>query len=136
MKKTLLFSILCLCTIACTAQTKQPMKRNKTADTSSGDNKVIFSAPLVLKTFVKKNGERTDLKEWYIQRSIQDYFVKFCESEVSREELETYLSDPSNPLKVAKLEVEFRKGNWDICDDNELMQSRVGEYAIIHRIIP
>lgn len=105
------------------------------ADTRSGDQKFIITAPLVLKSFVKKNSQPTDLKEWYIQRSIQDYFIKFCESPVNRQELEDYLSKTGNPLNVATLEVEFRKGNWDICDDNELMQSRVGEYVIIHRIV-
>lgn len=130
-----LILFFCLCTISCTSQTKQPMKKNKTADTSSGENKVIISAPLVLKSFVKKNGERTDLKEWYIQRSIQDYFIKFCESEVTRQELEAYLAEHGGPLNTAKLEVEFREGNWDICDENELMQSRVGAYVVIHRII-
>lgn len=98
-------------------------------------DKVIVTAPLVLKSFVKKNGELTDLKEWYIQRSIQDYFIKFCESKITRKELEDYLAQQGNPLNTAKLEIEFREGNWDICDDNELMQSRVGEYVIVHRIV-
>jgi hypothetical protein len=111
------------------------MQKKKTADVSTGDKKVMVSAPLVLKSFVKKNGERTDLKEWYIQRSIQDYFIKFCESKVSREELEAYLTKQGSPLNIATLEVEFRKGEWDICEENELMQSRIGEYVIIHRII-
>jgi hypothetical protein len=111
------------------------MKKEKTEDTSSGDKKVIVTAPLVLKSFVKKSGERTDLKEWYIQRSIQDYFIKFCESKVTRQELEAYLAEHGGPLKTAKLEVEFREGNWDICDDNELMQSRVGAYVVIYRIV-
>lgn len=134
---SLLAVLMCLCTFSCTAQTKQPMKktRNKTADQSSGDKKVIISAPLVQKTFVKKNGERTDIKEWYIRRSIQDYFIKFCESEVSLEALENYLEETEDPLNVAKLEVEFKDGEWDICDEKEEMQSRIGQYVIIHRII-
>lgn len=126
---------MCLCAVSCTSPSKQPMRKDKTADISSGMDKVIVTAPLVLKSFVKKNGELTDLKEWYIQRSIQDYFIKFCESKITRKELEDYLAQQGNPLNTAKLEIEFREGNWDICDDNELMQSRVGEYVIVHRIV-
>ena len=62
----------------------------------------------------------TDL---YIERSVQDYFIKFCESKVSREELETHLSTKNTEIKVATLEVEFLDGSWDICDGNFEQQS-------------
>ena len=74
-------------------------------------------------------------KNIYIERSIQNYFIKFCESHITSEDLEEKLSKISSPIKALKLEIEYRKGNWDICDENEDQQSRVGEYVIVHRIL-
>lgn len=109
--------------------------KNKTPDESTGDGKYIVAAPIVSKSFVKKNGQPTGHSELYLQRSIQDYYIKFCESSVTRKELENYLDSLDELIKVAQLEVEFRDGYWDICDDNYMQQSRVGEYVVIHRII-
>ena len=107
----------------------------KTKDSSTGEEKYIISAPIVFKNFIKKNGVPTDRKEVYIRRSIQDYFIKFCESKVSQQDLENYLSKIDSEIKVATLEVEFLDGAWDICDDNFDQQSRMGEYVVIHRLI-
>ena len=107
---------------------------NKAKDTSTGMGKYIISAPVITKDFVKKNGEITLQKEIYIQRSIQDYYIKFCESKISREDLKKHLSN-LEAINVVTLEVEFIDGYWDICDDNLEQQSRIGEYVIIHRII-
>ena len=50
---------------------------NKAPNLKSENNTEIISAPIVYKSFVKKNGEETTEKEMYLQRSIQDYFIKF-----------------------------------------------------------
>lgn len=65
----------------------------------------------------------------------QDYFIKFCESKVTAKELEDQLAKVEGFIKMLQLEVEFRKGHWDICDGNMMQQSRVGEYVVIHKII-
>lgn len=107
----------------------------KRADQKSGDNRVIISAEIVEKTFVNKAGKVTDKKEFYIRRSIQDYFIKFCESVVSRDELRTAWEKESGFIKTLRMEVEFRKGKWDDCGEEEVeLQSRLGEYAVLHRI--
>ncbi|MFK7799311.1 MAG: hypothetical protein AB8E82_17810 [Aureispira sp.] len=111
------------------------MKKNKVADISTGDHKYILTAPIVSKNFVKKNGAPSSNKEIYIQRSIQDYYIKFCESKIKREVLEDYLANKTGLMKVVTLEVELKNGYWDICDENFMQQSRMGEYMIIHRII-
>ena len=87
------------------------------------------------KNFVRKNGEPMDFKEFYLQQSVQDYFIKFCESNVTWKELEEELSKIDSDIKALTLEVEFREGYWDICNDDRMQQSRVGKYLIIHRII-
>ncbi|MBC8756458.1 hypothetical protein H2O64_17420 [Kordia sp. YSTF-M3] len=71
----------------------------------------------------------------YIRRSIQDYYIKFCESKISSEDLENYLSTMDTEIKVATLEVEFLDGYWDICDGDFEQQSRISSYVIIHRIV-
>ncbi len=104
------------------------------SDQKNGNTQVV-SAPVVEKAFVRKNGAPTDQVELYLQRSIQDYFIKFCESAVSREALEAHLQTIDSPIKSVTLEVEFKEGSWDICDENFEQQSRIGEYVIIHRIV-
>ena len=111
------------------------MSKNKTKDISSGKRKYIISVPVLSKNFVKKNGAVTEHKEMYIRRSIQDYYIKFCESNISSEDLENHLSTMDGEIKVATLEVEFFDGSWDICDDDFEQQSRIGAYVIIHRIV-
>ena len=132
---TLFFIILWIFTSFCSNQKEFVMAQKKKADVSSGKDTYIVSAPIVAKRFVKKNGEVTDIKEYYLQRSIQDYFIKFCESDISREDLETHLANDQSFIKTVKLEVEFKKGLWDVCDETEEVQSRVGEYVVIKRIV-
>ena len=131
----LLATLLVFCTLSCKVQNKENMEMNKGKDTSMGEGKYIITAPVIFKIFIKKNGEVTNIKELYIQRSIQDYYIKFCESKIKREDFENHLTNINGEIKVVTLEIEFRNGNWDICDENFINQSRIGEYIIIHRII-
>lgn len=109
--------------------------KNETEKNSS-EAKQIISCPIVEKEFMRKNGQLSGYTEYYLERSIQDYFIKFCESSVSKEELELALEKQDGMIKTLKLEIELREGEWDICpDDPAEMQSRIGEYAVIYRII-
>lgn len=138
----ILGTLLFLCSISCktiSPQTQAPQTdktmHNKTKDFSSGDNTYIISAPISEKYFYTKNGVRTDKKEYYIQRSIQDYFIKFCESKVSKEDLQEAWDKEEGFMKALKLEVEFRKGEWDNCGNQEpAPQSRLGDYVVVHKI--
>ena len=76
--------ILCLTVIllnitltSCAKKNQIYMDKNKKMDFQSEDEKYIISAPLVIKNFVKKNGVTTDKGEVFLQRSVQDYFIKF-----------------------------------------------------------
>ena len=110
-------------------------KKLKTEDISTGENKFIVTAPIVKKRFENKIGIFSDFEELYLQRSIQDYFIKFCESKVNRIELENYLNTHGGILNMLTLEVEFRDGDWDACAGDQNKQSRTGMYVIIHNII-
>ena len=109
--------------------------RNKVPDSTTTNGRQIVSAPVVTKNFVKKNGEVTDHREYYLQRSIQDYFIKFCESDVSRDTLEEHLAQQDGNIKTVTVEVEFREGAWDQCDNQEMVQSRMGDYVVIYKIL-
>lgn len=127
--------IICLFAISCNNQKPTILKKNKTKDISTGEGKYIISAPIVAKKFVDVDGKIENRQEYFIERSIQDYFIKFCESKVSREEFETYLSKKPENKKTATLEVEYVDGNWDECEETNSKQGRIGTYIIIHNII-
>lgn len=110
-------------------------KEQSVYDTPNPVAYTIITAPIVKKNFVNKAGRTTDHVEYYIQRSIQDYYIKFCESNVSIKELNEKLESIEGDIKALQLEVEFRNGEWDICDENHEAQSRIGEYAVILKIL-
>jgi len=110
-------------------------KEQSVYDTPNPVAYTIITAPIVKKNFVNKAGRTTDHVEYYIQRSIQDYYIKFCESNVSIKELNEKLESIDGDIKALQLEVEFRNGEWDICDENHEAQSRIGEYAVILKIL-
>jgi hypothetical protein len=97
---------------------------------------MIVTAPLVKKAFVNKGGETGKFQEWYVRLSSDDYFIKFCESKLSRADLEKEIESQSDEMIISlSMEIELREGEWDICDETEMIQSRVGKYAVIYRII-
>jgi len=110
-------------------------KEQSVYDTPNPLAYTTITAPIVKKNFVNKAGRTTDHVEYYIQRSIQDYYIKFCESNVSIKELNEKLESIDGDIKALQLEVEFRNGEWDICDENHEAQSRIGEYAVILKIL-
>ena len=128
----LLFCLFYL--MACKGYKTTVMQNNKTPDQKGSDSSYIISAPIVNQLFYKKNGEPVDIQEYYIERSVQNYFIKFCEGKVSKEEFESAFSKKSGDIKIMKMEVEFREGSWDICDGNREQQSRIGKYAVILKL--
>ena len=93
-----------------------------------------ITAPIIEKPFNQKNGVSNNQMEYYIRRSIQDYFIKFCESQIQRAELDNYLESVSGPIKTAKMDIEIRQGEWDNCSQPIGPQSRVGPYIVILKI--
>ncbi len=84
---------------------------------------------LIQKPFIKKNNVETDIQEYYLRCSIQDYFIKLCESNVSKEDLDQYLN------KGISVEMDIVEGEWDSCPGDGEVQSRVGTYVVIKKII-
>lgn len=92
----------------------------------------VYSGQIVEKAFVKKNGSESKMTELYFRASVQDYFIKICESRVSYNDLKPYVGEISG----VTVEAEIREGEWDICENDPVeMQSRVGNYIIIKNIL-
>lgn len=73
----------------------------------------------------------------YIERSVQEYFIKFYESKVTRKEVEKALSTQTSFIKTLEIEIDYKDDEWDNCQENkeENVASRTGQYVIIHKII-
>ena len=88
------------------------------------------SCVLIEKEFINKGGKISEYKELYLQCSIQDYFIKICESHVNLKDLKPYINSG------IKVKVEIKDGLWDHCsDDPAYSQSRMGTYVIITEIV-
>lgn len=108
----------------------------KTPETTSTPLKVkdpnspYTTCVLIEKAFVNKGGKITDYKELYLQCSIQDYFIKICESNVTLEELKPFINSG------IKIKMEIKEGMWDHCsNDPAYAQSRMGTYVVIKEIV-
>ncbi len=73
-------------------------------------NTMTVGCLLIKKPFMKKNGEPSNNKEYYLRCSVQDYFIKMCESNVTSEELDKYID------KGVNMRIELINGYWDICN--------------------
>lgn len=130
MKKDCVYLVL-LCVLWSCASSKNKIESDKKEQTNS--KQVSLTAPIIEKPFYNKVGEKMDFNEYYLQQSVQDYFIKFCESKVTKDELENTLSTIDGPIKSLKVKVEFREGAWDTCD-GEHSQSRTGRYVVLLEI--
>lgn len=111
------------------------MEVKKTMDTKLDNGHFIIDAEIVEKSYEFKNSKTTTQKELYVRRSVQDYYIKFCESEVTQTELAKEIILVDGIANSLKLEVEIKDGSWDQCNSEELVQSRTGSYMVIYKII-
>ena len=84
---------------------------------------------LIEKPFIIKNGVESDIMELYLRCSVQDYFIKVCESNVTVNELRKYLN------KGITVEMQIKEGKLDKCEGDGEVQSRIGIYVTISEII-
>jgi hypothetical protein len=94
------------------------------------DSKNILGGILVGHPFTSKNSETSEIMELYLRCSVQDYFIKFCESSVTPDQLKPFLN------KSVTLEIEMKDGEWDNCLKEDLhVQSRTGKYLAVKGIV-
>ena len=99
-------------------------------NTKSLTNSKTTTCQLIEKEFINKGGKITEYKELYLRCSIQDYFIKICAGNVTKEQLTPYINSG------IEVEMEIKEGMLDHCNDNlEHVQSRTGTYVVIKRIV-
>ncbi len=133
----LLILILVACGTKKNASTEPEIMEthNKTPDPKGiTEGSQIISSAVVWKQRVV-NGEVQDEGDYYVVRSVQDYFIKFCEGEVTKEQMEIYLSNQQTMIQVLRAEVQFLDGEWDSCEEGQQESSRFGPYVVLHRLI-
>ena len=125
MRLQLFMFIFSLSIIAC-SETKETTNAKSI---SMGDSNTT-TCQLIEKSFTNKGGKITEYKELYLRCSIQDYFIKICEGNVTKDELTKYLNSG------IEVEMEIKEGMLDHCDTNPAYaQSRTGTYIVIKKII-
>lgn len=70
-----------------------------------------------------------DIMELYLRCSVQDYFIKICESNVTEDELRKHLNEGIT------VEMEIKEGELDKCEGDDEVQSRIGIYVTISKVI-
>ncbi len=78
--------------------------------------------------FVDKGGrENPDVFNYYFETEEDTLFIKFSEGKVRSDEIAEYLG------KEIEIEGYKSSGLWDT--DDPMVQSRVGDYVVINRIL-
>lgn len=90
----------------------------------------MISGEIVRLPFINKMGiSSKDAADFYLRASIQDYFIKFCESKITRELVQKFEG------RAVTLEVIKKNGNWDSCGVGHDEQSRTGIYIQVVQIL-
>ena len=130
MKHLISISILYLfCFSSCSTSNKSV---NKQATTTQ--NGQINTGQIVSIKLVTKGGKISEHEDLYFRLSIQDYFIKFCESDVSLNDIQPYIQK-ENEISSVTLEIEIKEGEWDNCNSPGHVQSRAGPYVVIKKIL-
>ena len=118
--------------VSCGIPNSSNMTQNKQADLSSGQEKYIITAEVVQKNIAQDDRQDSDKTAFYVRRSIQDYYIKFCESDINRAELEQRLETLSGLIKTVKLQVSYREGTLDECENRQGVDE--GQYIVVHQL--
>ena len=95
----------------------------------------ILRGEIVLKAYENKNGKiNREVQEYYLRCSADDYFIKFCECKVSKEDIIAYYHVQKQIYPIA-VKAKILTGEWDSCDTTERVQSRTGKYVQILEIV-
>lgn len=108
-------------------------KKNVNTNKNIQDASIIHGELVKLSATNKRGEVMGNLTEYYIRCSIQDYFIKLCESKITKEDLDKYY-DESKLINSISVKGKIVTGNFDICNHEEAA-SRIGNYITIDEII-
>ena len=101
---------------------------------SSKNSLRTYSGQVVSKISETKGSKNPNEGDLYFRLSTGDYFIKFCESDVTFDQIEPFIQKEFE-IKSVSLEIEFKEGEWDNCKEPGYVQSRTGPYVIIKKIL-
>lgn len=130
MKRVVAISLILsvLVVVSCFNPNKKQIQKEDSMTTHQ-----ILNGQIVKKEFINKAGKPSGFYEYYLRCSIQDYFIKFCESNVTKKDIDALNLGEFDGVSV---EAEILDGTWDICpNDPQEMQSRIGQYVVIYKIL-
>ncbi len=132
-----LYTLTFITLISCNMQKKSELTNNEkmevpaTNKTSKGID--IISGEIVEKALTNSLDIDKNQKEFYIRCSVQDYFIKFCESDISKEQLLKYF-DPNKLINPITVKGKIVHGLLDTCPNKAYTKSRIGYYVVIYSI--
>ena len=96
-------------------------------------NHQTLTGHIVQKEFINKAEKPSGFYEYYLRCSIQDYFIKFCESGITKKDIDALNLGEFDGITV---DAEIKDGSWDICpNDPQEMQSRIWQYVVVYKIL-
>ena len=114
--------MICCGAIKQSDMNKQPLENSNT-----------LTGQIVKKTHVNKACKTFYYYDLYLRCSVQDYFIKFCESSVTKAQIEALNLGEFGNISI---EGEIKEGDLDICpNDSTDVQSRIGHYVVIYKIL-
>ncbi len=130
MKNVISLFVVFLVVLGCGTAKNDDAPMNKAPEVSN-DN-AVYTGQVIEKEFYTKGGKATGSTDLYLRLSVQDYFIKFCESKVTKEDIEKLNLGEFDAIKI---EGEVKDGEWDSCDPENRVQSRTGSYIVIYAIL-
>ena len=101
---------------------------------SSKNSLMTYSGQVVSKTTESKGSKNPNQGDYYFRLSTGDYFIKFCESDVTFDQIAPFIQTEFE-IKSVTLEIEMKDGEWDNCKEPGYVQSRIGPYLVINKIL-
>lgn len=103
----------------------------KSHDSVDNLGRTKITCEVVLKESGYVDDDKNAKKEYYIRRSIQDYFIKFSESSLSEIDIAKMLERKKDDfIKMLTLTVVFKDGYWDDTKEDQT-EDRKGAYVIL-----
>ena len=128
LKLTLITISLSLLLMSCFNPNSKQLQKEDSMTTHQ-----TLNGQIVKKEFINKAGKGSGFYEYYLRCSIQDYFIKFCESDITKKDIDALNLGEFDGISV---EAEILEGTWDICpNDPQEMQSRIGKYVVIYKVL-
>jgi hypothetical protein len=133
--KKYIFIVLSITLLVACGTTKETTTTTTTTEMNKevNQNKNTLTGQIVKKEVLNNEGNSTGVYEYYLRCSVQDYFIKFCESSVTTADIDALKLSEFDAISV---KAEIKDGALDLCPDEPIESvSRIGKYVVIYEIL-